>query len=730
MHAVTKLSLLAGAAFATLALPAAGYAADAAPAASSSEVVVTANKHEEKIRNIAQSVTAITGRVLEKQQAVDFQDYVATVPGFVLVSSQPGQSRLVLRGINAGGDSSTIGTYIDEAPYGSITGLANGGVLAPDLDTFDLQRIEVLRGPQGTLYGASSLGGLLKFVTNPPSPAGFSGKLQVGVDETDAGPAGGSARGVLNVPLPDNAAIRVSGYYDDQPGFIDDPLRHANNVNAAQISGARIGLFWQPVEQLTIRLTAIGQDILSHGTATEDLNPKTLQPLYGDLTQSRTFSSPNSVAYRLYNLTANYDLNFANLTSSTSYGTLRQSTNEDATALYGPLLSGAFGTPLGAGVLEGLYQNKFTQEVRLASSAQPLEWLVGGFYTREDNALHQNLSALNLADAPAVAPGLGGLELVTLGSSYEEYAGFANIDYHFTDRFDLSFGGRYSHNDQTEAETTSGALVGGPSTVTGKSSDNVFTFAVAPKFKLSDTVTLYARVASGYRPGGPNALNPLEPAAVPRTFQPDTILDYEGGIKGDFFDHRVSADLTAFYIDWQHIQLLADVDGFGVNTNAGSARSEGLEGDVSYVPIDGLTLSANGAYTQANLTSNTPALLGGKNGDMLPYAPQWSGSVSGDYERPIAGDIDGFIGATANVTGRRKSDFDPNIGQITLPTYVSVDFRAGFEWRKYRLEAYIKNIGDARGILQIGEFGATPNGAVQAGLITPRTAGLTLTAGF
>ena len=734
MNTVTKLSLLAGAAFAALTLPVASYAADAAPAAAATgeEVVVTANKHEEKLRNVAQSVTALSGRTLEKQVAVSFQDYVATVPGMVMVSSQPGQSRLVLRGINAGGVSATIGTYIDEAPYGSVTGLANGAVLAPDIDTFDMQRVEVLRGPQGTLYGASSLGGLLKFVTNAPSPSGYSGRIEVGgEDDTDSGAAGGSARGVLNVPLGDTAAIRVSGYYDDEPGFINDPLRHAKDTNGAQISGARIGLFWQPIEPLTIRLTAIGQDILSHGTSTEDLNPNTLKPLYGDLTQSRTFAEPNAVAYRLYNLTANYDFHFATLTSATSYGTLHQNGNEDATAMYGPLLSSIFGPPdVGASVLQGLYQEKFTQEVRLASAPQKFEWLVGGFYTHEDNALHQNLSGVSLLDPPAVPAGLGGLEIVSLNSTYAEYAGFANFDYHFTDRLDLSVGGRYSHNDQTESQTTSGALVGPPSTVNGKSSDGVFTFAVAPKFKLSDTVTFYARFASGYRPGGPNALNPLVPAAVPRTFQSDSIIDYEGGVKADLFDRRVSVDLTAFYIDWNNIQLLADVDGFGVNSNGKTARSEGLEGDITYVPLDGLTLSANGAYTQANLTADTPAILGGKDGDLLPYAPQWSGSLNGDYERPIFGDVNGFVGASVTVTGRRKSDFNATIGQLTLPAYASVDLRAGIEYRKYRLEAYVKNLNDARGILAIGGFGSTPNGAVQAGLTTPRTVGLTLTAGF
>src|SRR5215469_17647648 len=161
---VSKLSLLAGAAFAALILPVASYAADAS-APTAQELVVTAEKREQNLKDVPQSVTALGGQKLEEMRLATFEDYIATVPGMNLIQSQPGQGRLVLRGINAGGVSATIGTYVDETPYGSVTGLANGAALAPDLDSFDMQRIEVLRGPQGTLYGASSLGGLLKFVT-------------------------------------------------------------------------------------------------------------------------------------------------------------------------------------------------------------------------------------------------------------------------------------------------------------------------------------------------------------------------------------------------------------------------------------------------------------------------------------------------------------------------------------------------------------------------------------
>ena len=725
-----RLSLVAGAAIAALTVPATVQAADAAAAAPVvQELVVTAEKREENLRDVPQSVTAISGDTLDVQRAVSFQDYVNRVPGMALIASQPGSNRLVLRGINAGGVSATIGTYVDETPYGSVTGLANGAIHAPDFDTFDMKRIEILRGPQGTLYGASSLGGLLKFVTNPPDPSAFSGHVEGEVDSTKSAPTGGAVKGVVNLPLGDRAALRVGGYYDNQPGFIDDPLRHASNVNGATYSGVRIGFLVRPIDKLTVRLSAVGQDIDGKGTNTEDVNRFTLSPVGGDLTQSRTFSSPNKIEYRIYNGTVDYDLGPADLVSATSYGTLHQNTNGDATAQLGALLSSIFKQPLGVGVLQFLDQKKFTQEVRLASPAQKFEWLVGGFFTREQNVLNQNLSGLSIPNAPQVAPGFGGLQTVILASSYIEYAAFANVDYHFTDRFDVSLGGRYSRNHQHDNQLNGGPLAGGTSLVSGKSSEGVFTFAVAPKYKLSEDATLYARISKGYRPGGPNALNPLVPAAVPRTFQSDTIVNYEVGIKGDV-GPAVTYELTAFYINWDHIQLLANVNGFGVNTNGGSADSKGLEGAVTWAVTHELNLSATGAYTEAHLTSGTGSLLGGQDGDRLPYSSPVTGSLNADYHRPLAGDMDLFLGASVGFIGRRRSDFNPTIGQTSVPAYTTVDLRGGVTIREYRIEAFVKNLTDERGILSLAGFGSTPNGALQAGLVRPRTVGVALSASF
>jgi outer membrane receptor protein involved in Fe transport len=247
-------------------------------------IIVTADKREEPISSVPMSVTAISGGTLDDLQARDFADYAALVPGLSLASSQPGQTRLTLRGQNAGGVGSTVGVYVDESPFGSSTALLNGSINTGDFDTWDMQRIEVLRGPQGTLYGANTEGGLLKFVTNAPVLGSFSGAAEVAGESVDHGTDGGSLHATLNLPLGDIFAFRISAFDQDVPGYIDDPARGADNVNDGHKSGGRASLLAAPTADLSIRLTATSQQSSYAGTNVVDVNPVTLRPLYGDLT--------------------------------------------------------------------------------------------------------------------------------------------------------------------------------------------------------------------------------------------------------------------------------------------------------------------------------------------------------------------------------------------------------------------------------------------------------------
>jgi outer membrane receptor protein involved in Fe transport len=677
-------------------------------------IVVTAQKRPQVLIDVPQSVSVISGDTLENTHAQRLSDYLTRIPSATVIESQPGNSRIVLRGINTGGVGATVATYIDETPFGSATALANGGVLAPDIDPFDLARVEVLRGPQGTLYGANSLGGLIKFVTVAPDPRAFDGAAELGIEDVSHGDVGWWGRAAVNVPLGKTAALRASGFYRRDPGYIDDPTL-GNDVNDGKTYGGRVSFLVRPTERLTVRASAHLANIRSNGTNAVDIDPDTLKPVGGSLEQFRILRQPNDIDYRIYNTTIDYDFGPMALVSSTSYGTLDQAQIVDG--------SGALGVP-GAGLDQSMTQRRFTQEVRLASSRkQTIEWTVGGFYTHEKNRLGQ---AVYLADPATQKPVVNGLIVVDLPSRYSEYAGFANATWHLSPKFDLTAGARYSHNRQSSKQDTSGALVPVPVNLAGKSSDNAFTYSVAPTFKLNPNTRIYARVAKGYRPGGPNAVSPdADPNEVPFQFAPDTTINYEVGIKTRTEDNLLSLDVSVFRIDWKKIQLLVQIGQFGVNINGASARSSGVEFTAGVHPIRELSLFANGSYVDAHLTGNTPAQVGGVDGDPLPYNPKWQWTLGAEYEHRLSASATARGGISWHYTGHRFTDFDPDEGQHRLGSFGQIDAHAGVDIGRFRVDAFAHNLTDSRGIANVGFFGDV-NGDLAAAVIRPRSFGLAL----
>ncbi len=729
---------------------AAAAAAPPADTTSVGEVVVTAEKRSETLRQIPQSVSVVSGQALANQQSFSLEDLISQVPNLSIAQPTPGQARVVLRGVNTNGDGSTVAIYVDETPFGSSSSLANGAVLAADFDTFDVAQVEVLRGPQGTLYGASSLGGVLKYVTNAPRLGSFSMAGQAAVAGVDGGQADWRADAVVNAPIGNEAAVRVSGYYRRDGGYVDQVgtlgTRTIADANGDRIYGGRASLLFKPTDQLSVRLTAYLQNIRSGAVSFVDADPATAKPLNSDLTHTGDYAQHSNIDYRVYNSLLNWDFGLATLTSSTSYATLDVGRLDDVTSIavapglsIGALVTSALSSPADPlGVIEpqSMHQEKWTQEIRLASpSGQRIEWLLGGFYTHETGALAQTLSAFDIGSLGAPA-GIPALEVVSLDSTYQELAAFANATAHLTHDLSVQLGGRYSHDKQNATESIDGLLVGGLSTFTpGNSSEDVFTWSVAPKYEINDHAAVFVRVAKGYRPGGPNVLPPGAPATVPTAYKADSLISYEAGLKSDFFDRRLSFDASVFYLDWSSIQLLANVGGFGVNTNGGKAVSKGVEFSVVARPVEGLTLEAGGARTSARLSQDTPAITGGLKGDRLPFAPKYTLTLGGDYARPISRDYSAFVGATWALVGPQQPGFDPTYQavfghRLELSSYGRLDLRAGVRTGRWTFEAFAKNINNSRGVLDVNGYGALPNGALEVSTLRPRTVGASLTANF
>jgi len=714
------------------------------------EVVVTAQKVSQSLVDVPLSISVLGANDLEKSQALNIQDFVKMVPGLQLSQAQPGFGRLVMRGINTGGVASAVGVYVDETSFGSSSGLANGAILAGDFDTFDVSRIEVLRGPQGTLYGASSLGGVLKYVTNEPQFDGFEGRVRGSFESVDGGDMSYSGAGVVNIPVSESVAIRASAFYRNVGGFIDsigtfsplpgDPetgttARVADDINSSTVSGGRVSMLFKPSETFSLKLSAYIQDIDSDATSEVDTDPATGKPLYGGLTQSQFVPEVSDVSYRVYNATLVWDLGFGDLTSSTSYGELAQNYHVDFSTYINNALGGFIG-PTNTYIDQTTSVDRFTQEFRLASHEnEKFDWLVGAYYNQEDGLIDQFVhivepGTLNDVDFGFV-PGIGAVD-----SNYKEIAAFVNGTIKFTPSFDLTLGGRFARNDQDVVQTQNGLLYGvppAPTELSSDSSEDVFTYSLAPKFKFNDRMAIYARVAKGFRPGGPNVVAPAP--GVPTFYDSDSTLNYELGVKGDNEARTFSFDAAVFHIDWDDIQLLAVINGVGVNTNAGGATSEGLEASFQFRPIEALRLSLSGAYTDATLSEDTDLLaVGGRKGDRLPYTPKTSYTASADYDWTLGEDRSAYVGASFSHLSDIPGNFDAVLALTDqparyFPSYDTLDVRAGYDFGTVSVELFGRNLTDEVGITS--DAGSnTPNGALATGVIRPRSYGLTVTAEF
>ncbi len=721
------------------------------------EVVVTANKRNERLRDVAMDVTAVTGNDLQTRQELDFTEFAAEVPGFnVQTAGIGGANREILRGQNSGGAGATVATVIDEMPLSFSGSDNNAGLTSTNPDTYDLQRVEVLKGPQGTLYGAAAEGGVVKFVTNPPDTTAFHAGAELGGDTVDHGGIGGSGKAYVNIPFwQDKAALRLTGYYEDIPGYVGNPYLNEHDVNRADRFGFRASLLLKPTSDLTIRLTAAQQDVHEFGFDAEQVPGTGLgantSPSRLKLDNGYNFSTytPNTdkniVDYYIGDI--EYDLHWARLTSITSFGMVKNSYIRDFTPLevapglsygnyFGNLL---YGAPVGLTDKQLESLSKVNQEFRISSEpgatlfGHKIDWVGGGFLTREDVDFNQFLDFVTLPTVAnpgtvLTAPAAGDAHYP---SRFEEAALFGQVDFHLTPRIDIAVGGRAAYDvEQLQITFFTGALEGaGGQEPKYKNHEQPDTWSVSPRWQITDNTTAYLRFATGYRPGGPNLAPPNPPVGYNYNYQSDSTMNYEGGIRSELFHHSVTIDLAAFYIDWSNIQILTLFTtpggvSYGATGNAGAATSKGVEYNFGWRPLQGLSFSWLGAYTDAELTQNAPG-LGAMKGQALSYVPKWSNTLNGDYQWTIAEGYKGFVGGTVLFEGSRFTDFGTfalNDPHAKLPSYETVSLQGGVKTGPYTFEAYAKNVTNSRGIVgYTGSGGFNGDGFVS--LITPLTVG-------
>ncbi len=693
------------------------------------EITVTAQKREERLIDVPQSVSVLSADTLARQGITQFRDYADRIPGLSYTTLGAGYTRVSLRGVTIGQDvTGTVGIYLDDVPSGSSTAFAGGGFTQLDVGLFDLERIEVLKGPQGTLYGASTIGGLLKYVTRRPDSTRFAGDVQMGVASVNRGGTNYNVSAAVNLPVvADKFAMRLSGFHSHDGGYIDNVALGKEDVNRADFNGGRVDLLFSPTEDLDIRLAGFAQNIIRDGMSQVDYAYDG-RTTVGGLEQQRLIGEPFYNHFRLASATVNYDFGPATLTSITGYQTTDPMIGADVSLQYIPLVS-LFGRSLSAVGLRNIYAtDKFTQEVRIASNGtRRLEWMLGGFFTDEDSDVTGFLPGIDLTGQR-----LSDTELLvaTSLSTYKESSAFGNVTWRLSDKFDVSAGLRYARHEQTYRSASSG-LLAATSRPGVRSDDDVVTYMANVRYHLSERSMAYVRYATGYRPGGPNLIQihpvtrlPVEPPPT----ESDEIASYELGYKRESEDRRLTLELAGYYIDWSNIQLFGRRDGLTFRTNApGGATITGVELALGARPIPALSLTGAFNYNDAQLANTDPDIQG-VEGERLPNSPDFAMSVSADYTFSEGG-LRPTIGATFRHITERTSGYDAGTGSVRqyyLPEYSMVDLRAGLTVSTVDLQLYVRNLFDERA--QLSAY--TTYGPPLVTVAQPRTVGISATMSF
>jgi outer membrane receptor protein involved in Fe transport len=667
------------------------------------EVIVTAQKREESLLDVPAAVSVVSGSQLEALQVNSLSDMAAYVPGLTVFSSgAPGAREVVIRGIsttfNNEDNSPLVGTYVDDLPFGNTAG-SRGDVYGLDLNPFDVARIEVLKGPQGTLYGGDTMGGLIKYVLQEPDLVKPTGRVAGDLQYTyNSNEPTGTARAAVSVPLISNVlGIRFSGFYQHNAGYIDNVGTGQTNINHSTETGGKATILWKPFSAFTTKFTAITQDVDAADLSVETVDSITHRPVYGNLKLNTQFPQPFKQRVRDYALHIDWDLGYLTLENSVGYSFGSSVSTWDLSS-YGvfclPTILSCPDYPYGDAL--ALYHvsddvSKIVDEFRLASSGyHVLQWMLGGFFTRE--ASQQLEDFPTYTPAHMILPARNNLLITDTEAHFKEAAVFGNATINFTDKLSVSGGGRYSWYSKYGCKSGDGLFFPHPTLgCSDLPAVGVATWMADARWHLDKDTMLYTRVATGYRPGGGCPTCGIPALGIPGEVRPDRTTNYELGWKGEYLDRRLQVDLSTFYIKWTDIQLnLLTPNGLNYAGNGGAARSTGAEVTTIYQPTDDLSLNATLAYTDAQLTETVPG--NGIEGDRLPGAPLWTGSLTADYTRPVGTDRRVFFGGDYQYRDVFASVIANGKNPLNIPPTHLVGLHGGIVLGDLTLQLFGKNI--------------------------------------
>jgi len=730
------------------------------------EVIVTATRRNVTIRDVPLSIQAITEQGIEDLGADDFEGYFRSISSLSVIDRGPGNKKYIIRGVNTGIFSGgTVGVYIDEMPVSTAGS-------EPDIKLFDVERVEVLKGPQGTLFGEGSMGGTIRTITNKPNLERFEGKASLTYSDTTDADDNIMGNAMINIPIAEDVfGIRLMAYYRDMSGYIDrvaqpdgvtldpnpglglppgffpsyntGPITAKKGINAEETTGGRISARWQINDNFRITASYMTQNM-----EVDAWNFETNTA--GKYKSDFTIEEPLADEFSLSNITFEYGFNFADLLASSSWFD-REKHFEQNTSAFGEAIFWPGVNLAGSATFNDADQEYFAEEIRLVSNSDSrFQWIAGVYYTDktfiDDQTLRDDfdffLNFLNDTFFPILGfpPGFGvdhmGQVLdMTITTTGDELSFFGEVSYEITDRLTATAGIRHFDYDiETEIVNNDINILGfglEDGVYDTEESDSIIKLHL--QFDYSDDVMFYGLASQGFRLGGVNAA-PFIPEEF-QTYDSDTLWNYELGMKSTWMDDRLIFDASVYYIDWDDIQLSVPVDVTRLTLNAGKAKITGVEFDLVTLPIEGLTLRLTAGFIDAELAEDTPdadsdGVSPGFKGDPLPFVPEQNISASAQYDWPIESwGVDGFLRADYSYTGEQYSTFNDqsiaNGGEsnyFVMDAYGIFNLRAGVRGERWWATLFIDNATDERADLM------TDNNASKT-LTTrnrPRTIGVTV----
>lgn len=671
------------------------------------EIVVTAQKRAQPLQDVPLSISALTAEQIEKRGFDGFTDYARSVPGLSFVDRGSGRNKITLRGVSTGVDQnhqSPVGIYIDETPVSFPNN-------EPDLRLYDVERIEVLRGPQGTLYGAGSMGGTIRMITTKPKLDRIEASVSGSLSTTRHGDESVALNGMINVPLAtDKVAMRTVFYYRNEGGFVDNTQLGKSNVNDAETWGARFALKMAPSETFDATATVLLQRSDFGGT-------QEIDPTLAGLSQRRAVAELRSDDLTVYSLVLHNDFGWADLVSTTSYLDRKINDNRDVTAF--------LGVPVPVWLNNVVPDKNFVQEIRLASpSGGTIEWIAGLYYSRRKNSLYQLAWHGGLFGIPTTTPLLDS----DINNVTKQYAAFGELGVNVTDALKITGGLRAFKVKERFSKVSDGIIAGGFSSDTGNSSESKINPKINISYKATPDILVYAQAAQGFRVGGPNTtIPPLGGVSAPATFDSDSLWNYEIGVKSDLLGGKATFNASLFYIDWTDIQVtVTRPDGFSYVTNGDKATSKGAEAELTLRPVPGLELGATLAYTDASLAADSASGAGFK-GDRIPAVPKWSYDIFGRYSVPLSDTLSGYMQANIQHVGGSYNGFPSDVPAPDLQhSYELANAKVGVETGDIDISLFVNNLFGKRAEL----FVDTTLGDQRINVNRPRTFGISASKRF